>query len=265
MIRRGEFNNFPQRGAEPQIAPVGNGFTRELPAWPGRLQELAVQDQGSAAQPSGARDEMWLLVHMAVFYYLRSHSRRLGGFLEEDLHDLATEKSLDLLHRIRTGKWNLEGLEPLMIVAYFSKVARNCLIDQQRKYKSEQSMLVDAWRFNTQEAHRRPAPTPLDRLQHKEFAEQLRRCAETLEPRSRLIWLLRVFGGRSTEQIAGNSRVNLQAGHVNVLLHRARGQIRTCMTTKGFDTSTIPAGCFAEMLRSFDLKRRLPELEADDA
>jgi len=244
-----------------------NKDSGHVPRWPQRLQDLARQQRTAVSETlnNRLRDEMWLLIHTGLYYYLRSQSRRLSWSLEDELHDLATEKSLELLGRIRAGKWELAGLEPLMIVAYFSKVARNCLLDWQRKRKSEQSFVAAAQRRAASEAPR-PAPaTPLVQLERKEFAQELRCCVELLQPRSRLVWLLRVFGDCSAQQIADNPRLALQVGHVNVLLHRARAQVRNCMARKGFDTTIIPAGCLAEMLQSFDVKRVLPELEADDA
>ena len=221
------------------------------PLWPEQLQDLVHRYSAAADEASRQRirNRIWVLIHTALFTYLRSHSRRLGLADPEDLFDLASEKSLDLLGQISTGKWNLSEMEPLSVAAYVSKVARNDLIDWIKRKRSRQAAQAGF----AEKMARKHAATPQEKLERMEFARALRECAESLSPRSRLIWILRVFAGLATKQIAGNPRIDLKPDHVDVLMQRARRHMCDCMEKKGFDTTIIPGGCFGEMLRSFDL------------
>ena len=55
---------------------------------------------------------------------------------------------------------------------------------------------------------------------------------------------------RSTKEIAAHPLVSLKAGHVNVLLHRAREAMRTCMRSKGHEPRDMPVGTFVELWKA---------------
>ena len=246
--------------------PDDDATVKRIPRWPAQLQDLvrrydAADDETLRTQ---IHNRIWVLIHTCLFTYLRSHSGRLSLGTPEDISDLATEKSLDLLDRISTGKWNLSDSEPLSIVAYVSKVARNCLLDWNTARNREQAARWAVQTGFTNDANGKHPATPQEKLERKEFAQALRECAEGLSPRSRLIWILRVFAGLATKQIAGNPRIDLKPDHVDVLMQRTRRHMCDCMQKKGFDTTTVPGGCFGEMLRSFDLVAFPTEPGEDD-
>jgi DNA-directed RNA polymerase specialized sigma24 family protein len=92
-------------------------------------------------------------------------------------------------------------------------------------------------------------------VERREFARALRKCAEALDARSRLIWFFRVFYSMATKDIAIHPNIDLKTGHVDVLLQRARKAIRKCMQSSGFDPNEIPRGAFAELWSAFRPER----------
>jgi DNA-directed RNA polymerase specialized sigma24 family protein len=82
-----------------------------------------------------------------------------------------------------------------------------------------------------------------------------------MQPRSRRIWLFRVFYEMPTRDIASHPDISLKPGHVDVLLQRCRETIRDCMRAKGHDLHEIPPGTFIEMWRCFEWKQRTAEVD----
>lgn len=231
-----------------------SAVTPDSPRWPQQLAEWVEQlAPGTACAPGSAspvRERAWLLLLGALRQFLRLHARRLGGVADDDLDDLAAEKSLDLLLRAERGDWSLSRRRPGEIVNYLSTVARNGLFDHLR----EQGRYADVEVGGEGEGHVEPvAPetsAPDRAVENREFAAHLRACFEALDARSRYVWFLRVFLDLASRDIADHPRVGLERGHVDVILQRARGAVRGCMETKGHVAHDPPPGAFVEVYRS---------------
>jgi RNA polymerase sigma factor (sigma-70 family) len=255
IVQPGSTGGRPPPAAEPD----------RLPRWPARLQELCARlpHPGTCAPPPPLRSEIWLLLHAALSGYLHRHAIRLGGVPAEDLEDLAAEKSLDLLRRCEQGMWSLEGREPGEIVVYLSHVARNGLLDLQRRvHRRFQAEPEDEgespW---DRPAARNPGPdveAPDTGVERRDFARALRSCAEHLNPRDRRIWFFRIFYEMSSKEIAAHPEVSLKASHVDVLLQRCRQAIRTCLARQGYAPGDMPRGVFGELWRAFRASGRDP-------
>jgi RNA polymerase sigma factor (sigma-70 family) len=231
------------------------------PKWPSHLKELCeeIRSAASRATRDQARAEAWELLNTAISRYLRIHSTRLGRIPSEDLEDIAAEKSLDLLRRAELGTWDMSGRSASDITGFLSRVARNGLVDALREAgRRVEPPSEDQAEWDVGESGEGTTMGTVDppdvALERKEFAEALRRCAEELNPRSRLVWFFRVFLRMSTREIATHPGVKLKTGHVDVLLQRAREAVRRCMEGKGFEPGEIPVGTFTELWQAFGLR-----------
>jgi len=229
-----------------------------IPKWPLRLAELAgeIQSPPSLATLDAARAEAWELLNFSISKYLRIHSTRLGAVSREDFEDIAAEKSLDLLRKVESGAWDLSHRPAADIRGFLSKVARNGLVDALREAGRRVEPADEdrpEWEIGVtgEEITMSATEAPDIRVEQKEFAGALRRCAENLNPRSRLVWFFRVFLSLSSKEIAAHPEVRLKVTHVDVLLQRAREGIRECMKTRGFDPQDMPPGVFVELWAAF--------------
>lgn len=222
-------------------APLG-------PLWSSRLSKL-LQDGG----PTGAagccpaiRAETWLLLRAALIRSLERQARRSARVRREDLEDLASDKSLELVLAAESGKWRVEDRTPGEIAGYLTSVARNALVDHVRR----------CGRL-TRDAEPEPPAGP-ERpdvvTERREFSVALQECVEKLATRSRLVWLFRAFCGMSAREIAAHPEVNLKPGHVDVMLHRTRHLVGDCMRRKGFKSTDIPPGTFVELWKFFRMR-----------
>jgi RNA polymerase sigma factor (sigma-70 family) len=230
----------------------------EGPRWPLRFKELAahLKNPDSDSALDAARGEAWILIASAIREYALFHCRRFGTVSDEDLEDLAAEKSLDLLRKVEMGMWAVEQKSASEIRGYVSTAARNGLCDRLRELgrrvipadedepewelgDSYMSFLVSA------------AEPPDLRVECREFVEALRRCVENLKAHTRLAWFLRMFYEMSSKEIAAHPGVRLKVSHVDVLLQRSRKAIGDCMHRRGFDAQDMPAGTFVELWQVF--------------
>ena len=104
-------------------------------AWPLRLSHLLqlLAGQLDAASRSSIRAEAWLLLHPTLSRYARLHAAKIGPIAKEEIEDLASSKSLDLLSRTESGMWNTSERSGPEIAGYLSKVALNGLRDRYRR------------------------------------------------------------------------------------------------------------------------------------
>ncbi len=230
----------------------------DIPRWPVRLQSLAnslrmhISDESRREQ----RGETWVLLHTALLRYLKGHSRNYNAITNEDIQEIATEKSLDLLLRIESGKWSLVDRHPLEITRYLSRVAWNSLSNLCEKSKRFVRCIDPEYdapqtRYFLRGEEMTSNETPEIQLDQKRFASSLRCCFNELAPRLKKIWLFRVFGNMPSKVIAAHPDVALKASHVDVLLQRTRQSIRQCLARKGLESSDFPPGTFSELLRVF--------------
>lgn len=237
------------------------------PRWPSRLKELAAELRSSRNEParSGPLSEAWLLLTASVSKYLRIHTTRLGKIPREDMEDIVSQKSLEILRQIELGTWDIPNKSHSEIRGFLSMVARNGLVDllrmQGRRIEPADEETPE-WDVAAEGRARlvRKMDPPDTLAERKEFAVALRVCAERLSPRARLIWFFRVFAGLSSKEIAAHPEVRVKSSHVDVLLQRSRQAIRECMSLKGHDPQDIPPGTFVELWKAFRLdESRLPE------
>jgi RNA polymerase sigma factor (sigma-70 family) len=233
---------------------------RETPRWPERLRDLARSLREGRAGIHGDRilEETWQILNSSLDLFLRQHARRLGRFSAEDFEDIAAQKSLDLLRKCEEGLWDPEGRTAAEIAGFLSTVARNGLVDLRRR----RERLVDpggedgdraSWeeRVTALDARDPAAGTPDAGIESAQFARALRDCAQRLQPRSRRIWFFRVFYDMSSKRIAAHPEVELNPGHVDVLLQRCRETLRRCMERAGYTPREIPPGSFVALWEAF--------------
>ncbi len=206
-----------------------------------------------------ARGEVWELLNSVISRYLRMHETRIGVVSQEDIEDIAAEKSLDLLRRAELGTWDTSGRSPSDITGFLSKVARNGLVDVLREAGRRVEPADERrpeWDVGTvdEDSAMQMTESPDILVERREFAFALRGCAEDLKPRSRLVWFLRVFLAMSSREIAAHPEVGLRVGHVDVLLQRTRDAIRDCMGRHGFESQDMPPGVFVEIWKAFRLE-----------
>lgn len=145
---------------------------------------------------------------------------------------------------------------------FLSTIARNGLVDvlksNQRWVTAEPQEIDATERVVTERA---PAIDPGVRHESEVFAGELRDCVENLAPRSRRIWFFRVFYDMPSKLIAAHPGIGLKAGHVDVVLQRARKAVRACMEKKGYNPEDMPPGTFVAMWRTFGLTSREQQKE----
>ncbi len=252
---------FPEPGsAAESAAESANERPADLPGrrWPSHLQTLATRLRTPLDEQ--ARDEIlgqaWRILNGALTISLRSHARGSARVTPEDLEDLAAEKSLVLLRRIVSGETDFVDRSPAEIVSFFSRVARHDLLDL-LKQSSRRTVPLEEDRTGndidqTSPGQLRSSTEPPDaQAERREFAGALRRCAEQLESRARLVWFFRVFYDMPSRDIAVHPRIDLTASYVDVMLQRVRQAMRQCMHRRGFDAQDMPTGTFAELWRTF--------------
>jgi RNA polymerase sigma factor (sigma-70 family) len=228
-----------------------------VPEWPARLREVSheLRSAPAGAARDRALEETWLLLESAISRYARFHSSRLGSVPREDLEDLSSQKSLDLLRRLEVGEWDMAGRTPSEITGFLSKVARNGLLDLLR----ERRRRVEPKESDPEQPHA-PSPEPMDRadgivgenapdsrVSRREFVDALRQCVARLPLRSQWIWFLRVLGGLPSREIAAHPEVSVNRAHVDVLLQRCRKAVRKCMRSRGHEPHEMPPGTFVEL------------------
>jgi RNA polymerase sigma factor (sigma-70 family) len=228
--------------------------------WAARLRDLGRQLHSATDLPSrqDARGEIWGILHLAISRYLRLQARRLGRFTPEDLEDLASQKALELIHRLDGSEWELHVLEVPEIPRILSTVARNALVDRLRQAGRQPfAVKADVKDIDTPASTgvaARLEASPEKELERKEFAEALRRCVERLDVRSRTIWFFRILCEMPTKEIAAHPEIRLKPGHIDVLLLRARKTIRDCMRGSDYEPLDMPPGTFTVLWNTFRLR-----------
>ena len=224
-----------------------NEFASGYPQWAARLHELCPQIAG----PRGPalRPEAWQIVYANLSRYLRYHAARMGKITADDVADISSQKTLELMAKEDVSSGRLSELNPDQIPGFLSTVARNGLITFLKKARREAIELED------DDASAEPARVQRADAQHNvestEYAVALRECAESVEPKSRRVWFYRVFYEMPSKDIAAHPRVSMSPSHIDVVLHRVRTTVRDCMDAKGHDTSAMPPGTFVALWKLF--------------
>lgn len=258
--------------APPILQPEANrtgtdhGTTREEPIlaiparWPDRLVAAIVAFQ-HATLPShraAARAEVWTLLGLALLKALRRQARFDRRFSPEDLEDLASSKTMELMIRLENNLWDPCDWEGRRLSGLLKATARNGLIDLSRRAERKRRQEP----VKNEEEDEIPDPEWLtdltrasDPVEQQEFAEALAKCALALPEKSRRVWFLRVFYGMPTKAIAAHPGVQLREGHVDVLLQRARQTIGANMIERGFHPRTMPSGTFVVLWERLQVER----------
>jgi RNA polymerase sigma factor (sigma-70 family) len=144
------------------------------------------------------------------------------------------------------------------VAGYVSTVARNGLLDFLRRSRRRTAPLNNdaedggALMEGMDRQQGQPAPDVI--AAGRCFARALCDCVSHLDPRTRLVWFLRVFHELSARDIAAHPEIDIRPGHVNVLLQRGRSSVKQCMRRKGYEARDMPPGTFLELWKAFRLE-----------
>lgn len=231
------------------------GTEQDRARWPLRLRELCRELQSSPASPARqhVRNEIWTILSHSLHRFTESQRSSHAGLSPEDIEDLASEKSLDLLQKLESGRWVPGERTGPEIAGFLSTTARNGVVDllrQRGRRRSVGDAASDSMFFSP-ETDLPCRDTPDAPLERREFIAALSGCAEELQPRVRRIWFFRVFYGLATKEIAAHPEVGLNPARVDELLFGVRQTIRHCMEGKGQRLRQLPTGTFFEIWKSF--------------
>lgn len=231
--------------------------TSDGPRWPARLKLLCreLRNPNDKSTQDKIIGELWKIQNLALSIYLRHHVAKKGSIPQEDLEDLAAEKTLDLLQRVVSGKTGFHDRSTPEIMSFFSKVAKNALLNllkERGRWVETQSKEIEEACVSERYPHVNSAVTssPDLRVERRDFTRALKNCMEKMNPRSRLVWFFRVFYEMASKDIAVHPQVAIKASHVDVLLMRSRKAIRDCMDRQGFQAQDMPPGTFTELWKS---------------
>ncbi|HEX7879521.1 MAG TPA: sigma-70 family RNA polymerase sigma factor [Candidatus Eisenbacteria bacterium] len=218
-------------------------MVRCLPAWPEKLIQLAHALQG----PDGvlARNEFWYLLNLALLQHLRFQGPRLGLTDDDRLHDLASEKASNLVGKFDRGSWRPQDSSAGELVNFVKTIARNALVDEHRRPRPREVALEE--HMADSGVAPRAVEQPIDTIGRDRFVDRLIRCAGNLKPEHRRIWLLRVLYDMPSRAIAAHPDVQLTPGNVDVILARAREQIRNGMGVDPGARHQLPQGTLSAL------------------
>lgn len=231
----------------------GRRPAEESALWPVHLRSLAIALTCAASQRE--RDErisgLWPLLYGSLSRFARLHASRYGSIGPDLIHDIASEKAIDLLSRLDQGTWDPGRWSPAQLAGLLSRMARNGVVDHIRSVSRLRDL--DALQSLEGRSAQVPSETADHGLERRLFAAALRDCAGTLQRRARAVWLLRVFLELPSAQIARHPGVRMSAPAVDMMLMRCRRLIGRCMRRKGFESKDIPPGAFAVVWKAFGL------------
>ncbi len=224
--------------------------------WPVRLRENLLQLR--SAEDDRSREEAltraWDILGSVLISFLRRHGERLGPLPAEDLQDVASQKSLEIVRNVESGKWDPSSRSGGEIVAYLSNVARNGLIDRRRETGRHAYSLDDDDAPEPTPDHAKGGTAPMmpdQKVKGREFADGLRECAGSLNVRDRRVWFFRAFLEMRSREIAEHPAVDLKPSHVDVILKRTRELLVECLGRKGLASGDVAPGTFTELWFEF--------------
>jgi RNA polymerase sigma-70 factor (ECF subfamily) len=128
--------------------------------------------------------------------------------------DLVQQVLLMTLERLRAG----EVREPERIASFVLGACRMTVLEMRRGARRRDELL-ETW-GGAEEAYEAPEPLVLD-------PGRLAACLQALSERERSVVVLTFFSESPAEQVG--AELNLTAGNVRVVRHRALGRLRECM------------------------------------
>lgn len=129
-------------------------------------------------------------------------------------HDLVQQVLLMTLERLRGGKLR----EPERLASYVLGMCRMVVLEIRRGTWRRETLLA-TW-GDTPEAVEAPEPRAFD-------ADRLAACLQALAERARTVVALTFFADRTADEVA--KELELSAGNVRVIRHRALAKLRECM------------------------------------
>jgi RNA polymerase sigma factor (sigma-70 family) len=252
----------------PPAAPPGSDAAvltvapPDAPAWAHALREAVPALAGVRGPAREApRARLWCLLHAALFASLRAQAGRIAPVSPEDLEDLASAKSSELMARAEAGVWDPIPHPPHEVAGFIRSVARNGLVDLARRRARECPPPEDEDMWDMAIADKLPhAPGPEDWACAREFVNALEKCVRALTPRARDVWFLRACLERPSREIGTVMR--LSPANVDVIVMRARQALSECMTARGHQASEMRPGAFAALWSESRLRASWEESEA---
>jgi RNA polymerase sigma-70 factor (ECF subfamily) len=169
---------------------------------------LAARVAGAAAADREAEHELCRRFAPRIRLYGLRHLRD-----ESAAGDLVQEVLVDVLERLRAGALR----EPDRLASFVLGACR-LSVSSGRRGAARRGVLLE--RFGSDLA---PAEAERPRLDQ----ERLERCLDGLAPRERAVLQLTFYADRTGEEIA--AELELSAGNVRVVRHRALAHLRDCM------------------------------------
>lgn len=162
-----------------------------------------------AVPDSAAETELYRRLAPRVRLYGLRHLREAHAAA-----DLVQQVLLMTLERLRAG----EVREPERIASFVLGACRMTVIEMRRGTRRREALLEE-W-GGAEEAYEAPEPLVLD-------PGRLAACLQALSERERSVVVLTFFSDSPAEQVG--AELNLTAGNVRVVRHRALGRLRECM------------------------------------
>ncbi len=236
----------------------------EAPAWAHALREAVPSLIGaSGAERERVRATLWSTLHAALFASMRMQAGRIAPVSQEDLEDLASAKSLELMGRAEAGTWDPQPHPPHEVAGFVRRVARNGLVDLARRRSRECPPPENEELWDMRIADRLPeAARPEDWVSAREFTSALEGCVRELAPRARQVWFLRACLERPSREIAVMAGVS--PAHVDVIVMRAREKLAACMAAKGHCSTEVRPGTFAVLWSDWQDRARPMEAPTDE-
>src|SRR6185436_573572 len=109
--------------------------------------------------------------------------------------------------RLERHEWEPVAYTPAQLCAFLARVSRNGVLDQLHLRRRETQAWWDDSDADEVTAVRAELVDPTDvsrEVEASESAEKIVGCFESMTPRARLVWLLRVFYELSSEEVAAH-------------------------------------------------------------
>lgn len=145
--------------------------------------------------------------------------------------DWAEDAVSEALVAALEGAASYDGRVPLL--QWATGILRHKVVDQVRRHARDCS-IVDPVDGDTVDIADRQAADwgdPQQGLMQRQFLRQFERCLQKLPARQGRAFLLRNWLGEETEAIC--SELGVSAGHLHVMLHRARNGLRAALLAHG--------------------------------
>ena len=231
--------------------------------WPGRIRELAARCRQTldAGEKEILHAELWKLLGLAVHKYVLLQTGRLGRLTADDVADVTSEKTLELIRRLDRRQWNPTESTDAQLCSFIAAVARHGVVDVFRRRRREaRAASWFRWSPKYRPAEEASPFDPESSIDACRYARAIVECAARLTRRARWAWVLRVFGELPAAEIAQHPAIRSSPAGVDVMLSRSRRHLRECLESKRLDPTCLPSGTFVALWEVLD---RVPPSEHD--